>query len=143
MHLLSGWILGYDPGGNGAHGLAALRIEESRSIRLASGVCETVQAALDWVAGYPEPLAAGIDTLLAWSSGTSGDRAADRALRRRYREIAASVICPNRLYGSMCLNGAFMAHYLADLQQAVRPRLLETHPKVLYFALTDRPWSWS
>jgi hypothetical protein len=74
------------------------------------------------------------------SSARSGDRPAELALRAHYPLVAASVVCPNRLFGAMCVNGALVALRLAD--QYPTARLMETHPKVLYFALVGRPYAW-
>jgi hypothetical protein len=81
---LSGWVLGYDPGGNGKHGVAAVRVRGGQALHLRSTTRETVEDALTWLAQYPKPLGLGIDTLLAWSSGRNGDRPADCTLRDCY-----------------------------------------------------------
>jgi Protein of unknown function (DUF429) len=139
---VSGWILGYDPGGNDKHGVAALKVRKGRAIDLNADTCETSGAAVRWFGQYPKPLAVGIDTLLAWSSAKSGDRPADRGLRALYDQVASSVVYSNALYGAMCINGVLVALRLTAQNHETPPRLMETHPKVLYFALAGRRFAW-
>jgi hypothetical protein len=141
-HGVSGWILGYDPGGNDNHGVAAVKVRMGRAVDLSADTCETSGAALEWLGKYSAPLAVGIDTLLAWSSARNGDRPADRALRAHYTQVASSVLSPNALYGAMCVNGALMALRLIDRNPKKPPLLMETHPKVLYFALAGTRHAW-
>ena len=139
---VSGWVLGYDPGGNDKHGVAALQVQGGQATRLCAATCSTSGEAVGWLVQYPEPLAVGFDTLLAWSSARSGDRPADRALRAHYPEVAASVVYPNALYGAMCVNGALVARRLADKNPTVVLRFVETHTKVMYFALAVMRYDW-
>jgi hypothetical protein len=139
---VSGWILGYDPGGNHNHGVAAVKVQKGQVINLSADTCETSEAALTWLGKHPTPLAVGIDTILAWSSARSGDRPADRALRAHYTQVASSVLYPNALYGAMCLNGVLVARRLIDRNHLRPPRLMETHPKVLYYALAGTRHAW-
>lgn len=125
--------LGYDPGGGGAHGVAA--IDDY------SAACETVTTAEDairWFKGRCEkqpPIALGVDTLTLWSTGPAGWRPADRALRSAYPRVVNSIASPNSLYGSMPVGGAAVAIALRGLFPDVK--ITETHPKVLYFCLTE------
>lgn len=124
--------LGYDPGGGGAHGVAAIDGRDA--------VCDTMltaQSAIDWFCERcreREPSGFGVDTLTMWSSGPSGWRPADRALRAAYVDVANSVTAPNSLYGAMSINGAVVVRALCHRFKSLR--ISETHPKVLYFALT-------
>ncbi len=102
--------LGYDPGGGGAHGVARISGSE-----LSSAVVDTTEAALQWfrvACENAKPRALGVDTLTLWSTGPSGWRPADRALRAAYPEVAGSVVAPNSLFGAMPLNGAIAAALL-------------------------------
>ena len=98
----------------------------------------TAEHALDWFRERyrdQEPSAFGIDTLTLWSTGPAGWRPADRALRTAYPAVATSVTAPNSLYGAMPINGIAVAMVLCKAFE--RLRITETHPKVLYFALTQ------
>jgi len=130
---MSGLYLGYDPGGGGAHGVAA--IDDSQAL---CDTMPTAQQAIDWFherCSEQEPSAFGVDTLTLWSTGPAGWRPADRALRIAYPAVAASITAPNSLYGAMPINGIAVA--LALCNTFKRLRITETHPKVLYFALTQ------
>jgi len=120
-------FLGYDPGGKGTHGVAAIQVSEVGEI-LGDPLCEVVEdaeAAWTWLSSYTDAQALGIDTLLAWSP--SGSRECDNALRRKYREHAPTVIPQNALYSSMTLNGAMVARRAAEHGLP----LFESHPKLL------------
>lgn len=129
---MSGLYLGYDPGGGGAHGVAAIDDRQA--------MCDTILTAEHAIAWFRErcpdlaPSAFGVDTLTLWSTGPAGWRPADRALRAAYPEVASSVMSPNRLYGAMPING--VAVTLALRENFPTLSITETHPKVLYFALT-------
>ena len=69
---LTGKIVGYDPGGNGNHGVASLIVDNGRPIKLSVDTVRNAQAALDWFAIGEIPIAAGIDTLTVLSMGTVG-----------------------------------------------------------------------
>ena len=122
-------FLGYDPGGGGGNGVAAARIAddgttferppETRTLRDVEEVCR-------WFRAHRKAEALGIDTLLAWSR--KGDRACDKALRRKYPEQSESVIAQNLLRGAMAINGIIVArlgHHLG------LPLLVESHPKLV------------
>jgi predicted nuclease with RNAse H fold len=120
-------FLGYDPGGKGTHGVAAIQVSQSGEL-IGRPVCEIAQdagAAWNWLRQREGACALGIDTLLAWSP--CGGRACDDALRRKYRNHAPTVIAQNALYSSMTLNGAMVA------RRAERHGLpvFESHPKLL------------
>jgi predicted nuclease with RNAse H fold len=120
-------FLGYDPGGKGTHGVAAIQVSQSGELN-GRPVCEIAQdaeAAWNWLRQREGACALGIDTLLAWSP--RGGRACDDALRRKYRNHAPTVIAQNALYSSMTLNGAMVA------RRAERHGLpvFESHPKLL------------
>jgi|KBSMisStandDraft_5_1062788.scaffolds.fasta_scaffold283733_2 hypothetical protein len=134
-------FFGYDPGGNGKHGVAALFIEHGNPIALQSALVETAEAAVQWFAGRSgAPIAIGVDTLTCWSTGSSGWRPADRWLKGRYPKVQASIASPNSLYGAMSING--MAALLA--LREIFPKLLvtETHPKVLHWHILRRPYDY-
>lgn len=129
---MSGLYLGYDPGGGGAHGVAMIADRQA--------ICDTVPTAQDAITWFDErcrdqaPSAVGIDTLTLWSTGPAGWRPADRALRAAYPGVAASVVPPNSLYGAMPINGVAVGLELRRIFPTLR--ITETHPKILYFALT-------
>lgn len=120
-------FLGYDPGGKGKHGVAAIQVSTAGEL-LASPTCAVAsdaEAAWRWLSTHEGAVALGIDTLLAWSP--SGGRACDDALRRTYRDYAATVIPQNSLYSSMTINGAIVARWAGSAGLA----LFESHPKLL------------
>ncbi len=131
---LTGKIVGYDPGGNFKHGVAALIVDDGRPTRLSFATLRNAQAAFDWLIIEEAPLWAGIDTLTALAMGDSGWRPADRWLRSQYRQVQNSVVNPNYLQGAMALNGLAM---MISLRVASKDILVsETHPKVLYHRLS-------
>ena len=137
---MTGTLIGYDPGGNGRHGLARLGVVDGEARRLDVSTCTTVEAVLQVVEGE-EPLGVGVDTLTCWGTGRSGWRPADRWMRRRYPAAARSVAAPNSLYGSMSLGG--MAVLLALRACDPEVPITETHPKVLYRALWGRHYDYA
>lgn len=132
---ITGVVAGYDPGGNGNHGVALLTLENGTvSKPVAVQTCATASDVLDVLLGVEGLIAIGIDTLMAWCTGHSGWRPADTWLRSEYSDVLSSVVSPNSLYGSMGLNGMAVA---ARLRQTHPDLVLcETHPKVLSRALT-------
>ena len=131
--------LGYDPGGNGSHGVAVLEIIDGQAASAEVAALAYADDVVNWfqnqLAGE-EPAGLGMDTLTLLHTGQSGWRPGDRWLRAAYPAAAGSVGSPNSLYGSMSLNGITVASSL----RALFPNLVisETHPKVLYYALTGR-----
>lgn len=119
--------LGFDPGGQSNFGAALLDGDA-----VASSTVSTVDAAMSWVVerlSGRTPTAAGIDTLLHWSGGRSGDRHAETVLRKLYPDARNTVISPNSLYGSMAVGGMALGFQL----RARFPELAlnDTHPKLL------------
>jgi hypothetical protein len=132
--VLTGKIVGYDPGGNGNHGVACLTVEDSCPTKLSFATVSNAKAAFDWFTIGEIPIAAGIDTLTALSMGDSGWRPADLWLRRNYPQVQNSVVNPNYLQGAMSLNGLAVMYSLRSLSEIIL--ISETHPKVLYYHLT-------
>jgi len=130
---VTGKIVGYDPGGNSKHGVAALILDNGRPARLSFATVRNAQAAFDWLTIGVIPLGAGIDTLTALAMGDSGWRPADRWLRRHYPQVQNSVVNPNYLQGSMALNGLAMMISLRCVSKDVL--ISEIHPKLLYHRL--------
>lgn len=113
--------LGYDPGGKGKNGVAALRVTPDRVEVVASETLADAADSLSWLKVYAEEAEAlGVDTLLAWSA--KGGRACDNALRRKYGGNA--IVAQNSLYSSMTLNGAIVARRLGL-------PAYESHPKLM------------
>ena len=132
---MTGLVLGYDPGGNGRHGLALLTVRDGETRSLDVSTHATTEAVLGAVEGETF-LGVGVDTLTCWGTGRSGWRPADRWLRRAYPAAARSVASPNSLFGSRGLSGMAVLLALRDRDPAVP--VTETHPKVLYRALWGR-----
>lgn len=169
---LTGCFLGYDPGGNKKHGVAAIGVE-SGDVKMAA--CDTVKTAGDALRWLQERIARkktecirrgaadlgpvqglGIDTLTYWSSGRSGLRKADEMLRHVFdpllretgakKHFSSSVVAPNSLYGSMSVNGMFVLRKLRESSEPPEsssdPWVTETHPKVLFFALSGEKYDY-
>lgn len=120
-------FLGYDPGGAGTHGVAAVMVAPNGQLS-GEPVCQVLQDArsvIEWVQGHSGASALGIDTLLTWSA--RGGRVCDNRLRSAYRLHASTVIAQNALYSSMTLNGAIVARAAVALGLP----LFESHPKLL------------
>jgi hypothetical protein len=129
-------FLGYDPGGNDRHGVAALHVDNGRATSIDITTLPSAEHVLKWFLQRSEvqtPQCIGVDTLTNWSTGRSGLRPADRWLRGQYPEVAGSVMASNSLFGAMPVNG--MAVLLALRDNYPGLAITETHPKVLYFDL--------
>jgi len=127
----TGLIVGYDPGGDGAHGIALLSLDAGRTTSVVTKTFDTTEAVIAYVERFSAVLALGVDTLTCWSTGPGGWRPADRWLRARYEAVRNSVMTPNGLAGSMGING--MSVLLAMRAKYPRVIVVETHPKVLYW----------
>lgn len=148
---MKNYIIGYDPGGNGKHGLAILEVREENDKWMPIKAefldnMETVScviAELEQCSGRGRFVAAGIDTPTAWSMEESGMRPADRALRKHYSKVCNSVVIPNGASGAMVINGSIVLKWILDKEESVM--VTEAHPKVLFFALHDsnrrHPWA--
>lgn len=128
---LDGIIAGYDPGGNKKHGLAFFKVVKGKIISCETDTYETAEAVIRKIACTDNLLALGLDTLVAWSTGESGWRPADLWLRDKYKDVMASIVSPNGLYGSMGLNG--MAVLLEARKAHPEVYITETHPKILNY----------
>jgi hypothetical protein len=134
-------ILGYDPGGNGRHGVAALSIDDSfKPTKIIVQTPETVKDVIDWFSQFNNVTGIGLDTLTKWATGLSGWRPADLWLRAKYPDVALNVVSPNALFGSMTIGGMVVkSWFFHKYPEAV---ISETHPKVLYFALKKHKQDW-
>ena len=132
---MTGTVVGYDPGGNGKHGFARALVRCGKIVSLvATETRKTAEEVVRLILGEEKPLGLGIDTLTCWGTGHSGLRPADHWLRRQYPKVQRAVIAPGGLRGAMCLNG--MAVLFAVRQAFPDIFVTETHPKVLYYALS-------
>ena len=137
---ITGKIVGYDPGGNDNHGVAALVVENGQPVELSFATVRTAQAALDWFTIGEMPLAVGVDALTVLSMGESGWRAADLWLRSEYPQVRNSVVSPNNLRGAMALNGLSVTYSLRGMCKSIL--ISETHPKVLCFRITGGKYNY-
>ncbi len=136
----TGLIVGYDPGGNDAHGVALLALDKGRTADVTTKTFATTEAVIEYVECLAPLLALGVDTLTCWSTGGGGWRPADRWLRQKYAPVHKSVMTPNGLAGSMGLNG--MSLLLAARARNPNVVVVETHPKVLYWALRQKKYNY-
>ena len=127
---MNGIVIGYDPGGNGKHGMAQAIVRDGNVLNLTTTTLDDVEDVVSFVLNIGTPLGVGIDTLTCWSTGPSGWRPADHWVRQRYADVQNSVAAPNSLYGSMSVGG--MALLVAVRQAFPDIFVTETHPKVLY-----------
>lgn len=135
MSNLTGHIIGYDPGGNGKHGFAALRVDRGEPKSLSTKKLYDAEGVLSHIEHTGRDLIAlGIDTMTCWCTGESGLRPADEWLDENYS--GNSVVSPNGMYGSMGINGmavVFEVRNDSTLGDGTgNPPVTETHPKVLY-----------
>ena len=139
---MTGTLIGYDPGGNGHHGLALLTLAAGHPRGLTIETCETVEDVLQRLEPIGDLCGAGVDTLTCWSTGRSGWRPADRWMRQQYpTDVARSVTSPNSLYGSMSLSGMAVLHTLRQLDPDLP--ISETHPKVICSVLWGRRYNYA
>ena len=137
-------IGGYDTGGIRANGVAILHLSADGKVEAWVKTCEYVDEALEWirhlveVSGEPSLTAVGIDSYLSWSSGPSGWRPMDLLLRERYPAVMNSVLASNSASGSMAIQGMTLAMRIRQLWPETV--LNETHPKVLFHALSRQPY---
>ena len=141
MNQFSGVIAGYDPGGNGKHGVAVASFENGKCHTITVSTEPSTEAVITKLESYSDLKAIGIDTLTVWSTGPSGWRPADTWLRDRYKDVKNSVVSANGLFGSMGLNGMALLYSIRNSLPQISVN--ETHPKVLYFALTGRRYDYS
>jgi hypothetical protein len=118
--------LGADPGGANAFGVALLYPDG----KFESAVVSCADDAMKWLCRKAVTiLAAGIDAPLWWSSGPSGDRAADQYLRTTFKISGGTVQAANSLRGAVLVQGAMLA--LALRQRSPELPITEAHPKAL------------
>jgi hypothetical protein len=132
---------GADPGGANAFGVALLRPDGT----FESEVVSCADDAMKWLCQKAVTiLAAGIDAPLWWSSGNSGDRAADHFLREQFNLSGGTVQAANSLRGAVLIQGALLA--MGPRRQSPNLAITEAHPKALLEALwpdlskSERPW---
>lgn len=140
MGQFSGFIAGYDPGGNNGHGFALADIQNGKCIELKIATLKDAEAVLSALEEVHNLQALGVDTLAAWATGASGWRAADLWLRQNYKQVQPSIVSPNGLYGSMGLNGMAVLKSIRESKPYIH--VTETHPKVLYWALTGSKYNY-
>lgn len=126
---------GYDPGGNGTHGVAVINIKKQAEIGnvVDCNVVQDMKSAWAWFSKFEGISAFGIDTLLAWSE--DGQRSCDDFLRKRYGGVngnrgvvsPSTVIPQNSLYSAMTINGAMLAKRASEAGY----NCYESHPKLL------------
>lgn len=139
--MLTGVIVGYDPGGNGAHGVAKLSIRGGQPESLVTRTLQTAEDVISYLENMSAIVAFGVDTLTCWSTGLGSWRPADRWLRHHYVEVQNYIVTPNGLYGAMGLNG--MAVLMAVKLKFPNVLITETHPKVLYWHLSRQKYDYT
>jgi len=130
---ITGTIIGYDPGGNGDHGLTRLVLANGLIREATTDTLDNAEQVIATAQEQGSLVAIGVDTLTCWSTRTSGWRPADCWLRQKYKEVQKSIVPPNGLRGSMALNGMAVLVSLRERQPELF--ITETHPKVLFWFL--------
>lgn len=133
-------FLGFDPGG--VFGVSVLRLPAHGPATAVVGSVRSVDDAVDWAVRQcrdETPRAAGIDTLLCWSTERCGWRPMDVMLRNAFPDVQASVLSSNSAFGAMAVQGMAIALRLKERWPDVL--LNETHPKVLYHAMTSKNYT--
>ena len=128
------YYVGYDPGGRGKFGAAALR-EAGGSLTLtASEIVASVSGAVEFARGLGRsPVAAAIDAPLTWPTGPDRFRQVDRKLRSWYPSHKNRVMAPNSLMGSVVVQGPALAMALTERFPSIV--ISEAHPKLTCVAL--------
>ena len=137
---ITGTIIGYDPGGNSNHGVAFFTYDNGKLISHDICTLATANEVIEQSKNYNNIIAIGIDTLTCWSTGHSGWRPADRWLKNKYHNITNSIASANSLFGSMGING--MSVLISIRENNPDIKITETHPKVLYYALTNEQYDY-
>ncbi|MCD4828887.1 MAG: hypothetical protein K8R90_05600 [Candidatus Cloacimonetes bacterium] len=132
----TGFIVGYDPGGNNKHGIAIMEVESGRIVSVTPKTLFSAEKVINEIKSISNVIGLGVDTLTCWSTGKSGWRPADKWLREKYKVVEKSVSSPNFLMGAMSLNG--MSVLLEVSRSFPNCIISETHPKVLYYALMTK-----
>ncbi len=147
------YILGYDPGGDNAHGVALLKAnyseihlvkrKENQLVRLIeASIIETdtidfVENVIAWIKNKisldDKLIGAGLDTFTKWDTGKGGWRPADKYLKFRYNKSYDNILSPNSAQGSMSINGMVLKNTLYEINPGVI--ISEVHPTVLFHAL--------
>lgn len=138
--IVSGTIVGYDPGGNKRHGVALLLMNNEIIDGIETKTFNTAAEVIRFFKDCKQLIGLGVDTLTCWSTGQSGWRPADRWLREEYKNVRNSVVSPNGLYCSMALNGMIVLLSVRDKNRDIF--ITETHPKVLYYHLTKQKYNY-
>jgi len=122
---------GADPGGANAFGVALLHSDGS----FESAVVSCADEAIDRLRKSGASIeAAGIDAPLWWSSGESGGRRADQAIREKLHSVEAknvggTVQSANSLRGAALVQGVMLAALLR--RRCPEVSISECHPKAL------------
>lgn len=129
------WI-GADPGGSGKFGIAILPDDgepETACVDCAGEAVAYVRTRLNRA-----PAGVGVDAPLWWSSGRSGDRAADQWLRENCGLSGGQVQAANSLRGAALTQGAMFVQRLREAFPRVP--VTESHPKALLKVFADGKW---
>lgn len=126
-------FIGFDPGGIHAFGWCVLHVEgHANTPNLLTGTCSNAASAVGAVrnAASNTPSRVGIDSPMYWSP--SGDRAADRAVRKQVISAGGSsgtVGHVNSLRGACLAQGIMAGELIRKLWPSIP--ITESHPKAL------------
>ena len=139
----TGFILGFDPGGEDHFGwsiceTAGGELQAPATTGLANNAWDAIDRVKKALPNDPTVLAAGIDAPLFWSKNV--DRKVDVVLRQALRntkfpasKLSGTVQTVNSLQGACVVQGPLLAWYLRDAWDHLQ--ITESHPKVLHHLL--------
>ena len=139
----NGFILGFDPGGEGKFGWSICRVSNGQLQPLPNtGLADDAWDALLKVkqelgryspSGNHPVLAAGIDAPMFWSQ--RGNRTVDDILRDKLKNSLPKirVLAVNSLWGAVLVQGVLLGKYLRD--EWTDLKITEAHPNALWYLL--------
>lgn len=124
--------LGVDPGGENCFGVAIVGANAQWT-----ACVSCAEAAVQRMTERTQntPPGAGVDAPLWWSAGPSGDRSADRWLRKRYKLSCGQIQSINSLRGAALVQGAMFVERIRGAFPNIP--VTETHPKPLLKAINS------
>ena len=139
----NGFILGFDPGGEGKFGWGICKVSHGQLQRpLKTGLADDACGALLEVkqelgryspSGNLPVLAAGIDAPMFWSK--RGNRTVDDVLRDTLKDSLPKirVLAVNSLWGAVLVQGMLVGKYLREEWRDLK--ITEAHPNALWYLL--------
>ena len=143
MSDITGFILGFDPGGTGNFGWSICQevggtLQPPATIGLANDAWDAITQVREALPTNPTVLAAGIDAPLFWSK--RGNRRVDDILRKALRDTPPpaprfdrKVLSVNGLWGAVLVQGVLVGRHLHEQWRDLK--LTESHPTAFRYLL--------